>query len=791
VPEATAGRRLTATYRVQLHAGFGFDATREIVPYLASLGVSHLYLSPILQAAPGSMHGYDVVDHATVSTELGGRTALETLAEAAHRHGLGIIVDVVPNHMALPTPLHLNHQLWEALRLGRGSPAARWFDFDWDLLDGRVGLPVLGGSVEDVLASGELLPAMHDGQPALAYHDQRFPLAPGTAHGSPQEVLARQNYVLAHWRDKDGTLGYRRFFDVDTLIAVRVELPEVFDATHGLLLEPHGAGVLDGFRIDHPDGLADPQGYLERLRDVTGGAWVVVEKILEGDERLPQGWPTAGTTGYDTARVVTRALAPATGTGLADRWQATGVAESLEQVEHTAKRLVLDRLFQPELGRLTRAAVSAATDAGLPTRASRLRDTLAEILVHVDAYRAYLRPGHPPDPEQVDRLTGQVERAIAARPDLSDTARLLHRLLSDVDTTSEAGRDLLVRFQQVCGPVMAKGLEDTTFYRWHRLVAMNEVGGDPAGLDDPSDAPLHDWATYQQHHHPLGLTSLSTHDTKRSEDVRSRLLALAADLPAWDSVWDRVRRLAVETAVDLPTAYLVMQTVLGAWRLREERLTGYVEKAAREAKQHTSWTDPDPEYEARVQRLARRCLSDADVADAVEQALARNDQRIRAVTLATKLLQVTLPGVPDVYQGCEAVELSLVDPDNRRQVDFGARAQRLAELDAGKPAGSLWDEKLLLTARALRLRRRLPEAFDERATYAPLPMLPEGLVGFVRGERVAVVARTGRGEPQGEVRLPGAGWLDVLSDVTHASGTLPVDVLVGRLPVALLVKDEQ
>jgi (1->4)-alpha-D-glucan 1-alpha-D-glucosylmutase len=334
---------------------------------------------------------------------------------------------------------------------------------------------------------------------------------------------------------------------------------------------------------------------------------------------------------------------------------------------------------------------------------------------------------------------------------------------------------------------MAKGIEDTTCYRWHRLVALNEVGGDPAELD-PSDRPLHAWAAHQHQHHPDGLTTLSTHDTKRSEDVRSRLLAVAGDLAAWDSVWAPVRRLAAIHDVDLPTAYLVMQTVLGAWPIDANRLTAYVRKATREAKLHSSWRDPDLDYEARVEALARQCVEDPDVVAAVEGALADNTAAIRAATLGAKLLQLTLPGVPDVYQGCETLGLSLVDPDNRRPVDFHERARRLAELDSGKPPADLGDEKLMLTSRVLRLRRDLPGALGGRASYKPLPPLPGGLIGFVRGEQVVVLVSTGHGELLGEVHLLGTGWRDVLTDVRHGSGTIPINVVFARLPVALLVR---
>ncbi len=784
-------RAPTSTYRLQLHAGFDFDAARTVVPYLARLGVSHLYLSPILQAAPGSMHGYDVVDHGRVSTQLGGAAGLERLAATAHEHGLGLVVDVVPNHMALPTPLHLNHALWETLRLGRGAPTAEWFDIDWELHSGRVGLPVLGKPLDAVLADGEVRVSGAGGRQVLAYHEQVFPLAPGTGDGDIAEVLAKQNYVLSYWRDKDRTLGYRRFFDVDTLIAVRVELPHVFEATHRVLLDLHGAGLVDGFRIDHPDGLADPQGYFEQLHKATSGAWVVAEKILEGDERLPESWPVAGTTGYDAARVVSQALAPPTVTALDEIWAATGGDPSLHAVELAAKRQVVDQLFQAELGRLTRLAVRAALDVGASARSSRIRDALAEILVQVEVYRSYLRPGVGAARSELVRLADQVDRTITLHPGLRETCELLYHLLTDVETESVAGRELIVRFQQVCGPVMAKGIEDTTFYRWHRLVALNEVGGDPAALAEPSTRPMDAWASYQQQHHPFGLTTLTTHDTKRSEDVRSRLLAVASDVETWTACWPPVTRLADELEVDRPTAYLVMQTLLGAWPISPRRLTAYVEKAVREAKQHTSWNDPDDDYEAGIRDLAQRCLANPAVTAAVESALAAAAAPVRTLTLAAKLLQLTLPGVPDLYQGCEIVNLSLVDPDNRRPVDFAGLADRLAAIDIDDvgPTRGLDDEKLLVTSRTLRLRRERPYLFGVAAGYAPLDALPTGMIGFARGEGLLTIVQGAAPlDPTATVPLPAGVWRDELSGL-GLSGAPSTAELLARLPVSLLVRE--
>ncbi|MDX6563518.1 MAG: (1-_4)-alpha-D-glucan 1-alpha-D-glucosylmutase [Gaiellales bacterium] len=787
----TDERVLRSTYRLQLHAGFGFADAEAIVPYLERLGISHIYLSPILQAAPGSAHGYDVVDHTRVSEELGGTAGLVALAETAHAHGLGLVVDVVPNHMAVPAPEHLNRPFWEMLRLGRDAPTAHWFDVDRDAGDGRVGLPFLGAPLEDVIAQGELSIGECRGEPVLRYGDHRFPLAPGGDTSDLTALLAQQHYALASWRDKDSVLNYRRFFDVDTLAAIRVELDDVFDATHAVLLDLHRQGVIDGFRIDHPDGLADPQAYLERLHEETAGAWVVVEKILAPGESLPAAWQTAGTTGYDALRAIQAAMVPPVGTELDERWRAAGGEPSLERVEREAKGLVVRSLFEPEVQRLAAAAV-AATDGALDRDVAA--EALRELLSHVEVYRAYLRPGFAADPEELARLARMAELARHTRPDLGATIDVLERSLGDTMTANAAGRDLIVRFQQVCGPVMAKGIEDTTFYRWHRLIALDEVGGDPRSLDAPDSELLHAWAREQADRHPLGMTTLSTHDTKRSEDVRARLLALAEDLDGWDAAWEAVRRHAAEYDVDEPTAYLLFQTLLGAWPLERDRLVEYMEKATHESKQFTSWDDPDERYESRVGDFAARCL-EGDVAETFARVVEANAGTIRAVTLGTKLIQLTLPGVADVYQGNEIVEPSLVDPDNRRPVDFAQRAAML-DADAFQLGADLGRDKLWVTSRALRLRRERPDAFGPGAGYEPLASSSPHALGFVRGGRVATVvtrwpgmlARTGWRDHA--VTLPPGIWNDILSGTTHVpdDGRVACDALLATLPVALLVK---
>jgi (1->4)-alpha-D-glucan 1-alpha-D-glucosylmutase len=792
-------RRIPAsTYRLQLHAGFGFADAAAVVPYLNRLGVSHLYLSPVLQAAPGSMHGYDVVDHSRVSNDLGGEASLEALADEAHRHDLGIVVDVVPNHMALPAPEHLNRQLWDVLREGRSSAFAHWFDVDWDAGDGKILLPVLGDTLEETITSGTLSLGEHAGGATVVYGDHCFPVAPGSDSGDLKALLAAQHYELAYWRDERAP-NYRRFFDVDTLVAIRVELEDVFDATHALLLDLHARGIIDAFRIDHPDGLADPQGYLERLHSKVGDRWVVVEKILMPGEMLPPTWPCAGTTGYDAIRAIQGAIAPPLGDELSERWTAVGGEPSYRQTEIASKRQVIRDLFAPELRRLTALATQAAADDGSPLDPANAAEAFAELLAHVAVYRAYLRPGVDAEPESLRRMHEMCMAARLERPERDSEITLLERLLSDTATTGEAGKDLVVRFQQVCGPVMAKGVEDTTYYRWNRFVALNEVGGDPSALDSPHRDHLHGWARKQAAAYPFGMTALSTHDTKRNEDARARLLAVAEDLDGWDAVSEAVLREATASGVDRPTGYLVAQTLIAAWPLSEQRLIDYLHKAIREAKQHTSWNDPDEDYQARVADLARRCLEES-VTHVLDRVLSANATTIRAITLGTKLLQLTMPGVPDIYQGTELAEPSLVDPDNRRPVDFERRESMLSELAEAAPPSCTADDidtqKLWLVTRVLRLRRERPELFDATAGYEAIDSASPHVLGFVRAGALATLvtrwpgrlSQTGWGSA--EITLPPGQWSDALTGATLApdSGAVrAADVLRG-LPVALLVR---
>ena len=785
---------MTATYRLQLHAGFTFADAELVAAYLADLGVTHLYLSPVLKAVPGSMHGYDVLDHTTVSPELGGAEGLERLARTAREHGLGLVVDVVPNHMALVAPESSNAPLWDVLRSGRKAAHAPWFDIDWDALDDHLGLPVLWDTLEEALEKGDLRLGEENGEQVIRYHDHVFPLADGSWDGDPSAdvtaVLERQHYRLGGWRERDRLLNYRRFFDVDGLIAVRVELPEVFEATHRLLIDLNQRGLVEGFRIDHPDGLADPEAYLERLRSrLRPGSAIWVEKILEGTETLPP-WACDGTTGYDALRVVSAALADrATAPALTHAWVETGGVESLDEVVDEAKRQVVEEILVPERRRLVRRAAEALPDLD----GGRLDEAVGELLVACEVYRAYVQPGEGLDDTARARLDAAHGRAVRARPDLEPEVAGLLDLAASEKEPSEPARDFAVRLQQTWGPVMAKSIEDTAYYRWHRMVALNEVGGDPDLLDDASPEPMHEWAAAQQRSWPLGMTTLSTHDTKRSEDVRARLLAISGDAESWGRCSDEFADAARDAGVDLPTAHLVWQTLVGVGPISDERLTTYLTKAMRESKERTSWLDPDPDYELRVLGLAHEATRRGRLRALIDTAVDHNRDEIRAAVLAQKLLQLTLPGVPDTYQGCEVVDLSLVDPDNRRPVDFDSRAERLAHLRGGGAPRDLDDEKLWVTTRALHLRKELPAVFGDHGDYEPVHGTSRHLVGFLRGREVAVLATraTKRLEAVGgwgdaTVSLPEGLWRDELTESLHGGGPNDCAALLTTYPVALL-----
>jgi (1->4)-alpha-D-glucan 1-alpha-D-glucosylmutase len=832
-----------STYRLQLQPGFGFAEAGAVADYLAGLGVTHAYLSPILQAAPGSRHGYDVVDHSRVSADLGGEEALRAMVGRFRRHGLGVIVDVVPNHMAIPVPEWLNRPLWSVLRDGPGSPCAHWFDVDWAAQDGRLLLPILAGPAGDCLgdisvgtagegptaregtapgqgAAPAAMAGLAPGEPVLRYFGHVLPVRPGTAGLPLAELLGAQHYRLASWRDAATQLNWRRFFDVTSLIAVRVEDPGVFAATHRVLLRLVAEGFIDGLRVDHPDGLADPRGYLELLAAEAGGAWVVAEKILSGDEKLPADWACAGTTGYDTLAAAGGLFVdPAGAAPLAEEYQRlTGGPGEFAPVAGDAKREEASQPLAAEVARLGRLLARAGGPALDGLEPAGLGTVLTELLAAFPVYRAYVVPGEPAPSAAAaavaraaaaarQRLPGRLHAALAAVCDL-----VLGRGTPGNGAAGSAQHQLTVHFQQTCGPVMAKGVEDTAFYRWTRLIALNEVGGDPDRFGVTPEE-FHGFAGYLARHWPATMTTLSTHDTKRGEDVRARLAVLAESAQAWrpqvERWHDRAVWLSGGRSPEPHIEYLLWQTLVGAWPVGGARLAEYLRKAMREAKTMTSWTDPDTGYESLVLGFADRVLRDGELTAWITSFVAGLAGDARVNSLGAKLVQLTMPGVADTYQGCELGAFSLVDPDNRRLVDFARRRQLLATLDAapqppgpaGATAAGLDADKLLVTSAALRLRREHPGWFA--GEYRPLDA--EGpaarhAVSFLRGPsaggggpavtvatRLPGGLRRRGGWADTVLPLPAGPWRDVLTGTTHAGPRPLLSALTQRLPVALLV----
>lgn len=776
----------TATYRLQLQPEFPFSAAEAAVPHLASLGVSHLHLSPVLEAVPGSLHGYDVVDHSRVRAELGGEEGLRALSRTAREHGLGLVVDIVPNHMAA-SPRH-NRPLWEVLREGPESPYARWFDVDWDAQDGRLLLPVLGGRLGDEAEHLEV-----DGD-VLRYYDHAFPLRADTGKLPLPQLLDAQWYRLAWWRLARTDLNYRRFFSISELIGVRVEDPEVFEATHAKILQLLRDGVVDGLRIDHPDGLADPDAYLRRLNEATGGRWTVVEKVLADGEALPAAWPVAGTTGYDALRHVDGVLTdPAGAEELAEHyrrfaapqadrggvWGATARRAAYKVVQHELATEV-ERLTR-EADRLCRTSPELALRDHAPWA---LRTALQELLVRLEVYRPYSST----DASAVltERAAAEARRAFAVPEEAHavDTVRDLVLGRAGDRPEHEAFR---ARFAQVASALRAKSTEDTAFYRYVPLLSANEVGGDP-GAPAVSPEDFHAYCARIQRDWPASGTVLSTHDTKRSADVRAAISVLSQCPGRWAELLDDLagRDAGGPGAPDGQVAWAAWQTALGLGPADPERLREALLKHVREAGLSTSWTEQDPAYEEAVAAFVAAGPGGAP-AERVARFRSTLEPYTRANVLGAVLLQLTMPGVPDLYQGTEAEYRALVDPDNRRPAAFPPE-------EAGTP------EKTGVTRAALALRGRRPGAFGASASYTPLAA--EGpaaahCVAFARsGQVVTAVTRLAlRLEEAGGwgdtvLPLPPGRWVDVLAPERGFEGHVRAADLFGRLPVALLERTD-
>ena len=869
----------TATYRIQFNAGFTFRDAAALVPYLAELGVSDLYASPYLQARPGSLHGYDIVDHNQLNVEIGTEQDHARMSAALRQHGMGHLLDIVPNHMGIAA----GENAWwtDVLEHGPSSPYSGFFDIDWQplkpQLEGKVLLPVLGDQYGRVLERGELKLVYHEGRFFLDYFDNRLPVAPAptsavlrlaaeklegvldTEHpdrmelesvatalerlparrrtdpasvaerrrertvtqrrlaalyahapevrdaldqavrifnGTPgdpasfdrlEALLDDQAYRLAFWRVAAEEINYRRFFDVNDLAGVRVEVPRVFQETHRLILRLVREGHVTGLRIDHPDGLYDPRGYLRDLQVEAAGLdaerpfYLLVEKILTGDEELPPDWPVAGTVGYEFLNRVNGLFVAAAGDrAMTDLYRAfTGEDARFADLAYAKKRLILRTALVSELTVLATLLnrISETNRRSRDFTFGSLLDALREIIACFPVYRTYLDAVAGSVSETDRRYVEEAVRTAMRRN--RGTSSEIYHFLRDVlllrwpePVEEETRREyalFVMKFQQLTGPVMAKGVEDTTFYVFNRLVSLNEVGGEPDRFGISAEE-FHAFNLARAERWPHALSTSSTHDTKRSEDVRARINVLSEIPELWAervNAWRAANRplLRQERNRPVPDAndeYLLYQTLVGAWplgqvdgRAREDftaRIQAYMEKATREAKRHTSWLNPDPEYDEGLRGFVADVLRGGDnpfLDDFLP--FQRMVSRLGMVnSLAQTVLKVASPGVPDVYQGQETWDFSLVDPDNRRPVDYELRRRLMDSLDArrgeaglGETARELvegWEDgriKLHATRTALRLRMALPDAF--RGAYVPL--LAEG----ARAEHVVAFARAADG----------------------------------------------
>ena len=757
-----------STYRLQLRGrssgfGFTFADAENLLDYLDDLGVSHLYLSPIITAVGGSSHGYDVTDPTTVSPELGGPDGLARLAAAARARGMGLVVDIVPNHVGVDKP-EQNAWWWDVLRHGRTSDYAAFFDIDWDSEDGRIVLPLLGS--DDDIADLRV----DDG--LLRLGDLALPIAPGTSDGTGPEVHDRQNYRLVGWRR--GQLGYRRFFSITSLAGLRQEDRAVFDASHAEVARWFADGLVDGVRIDHPDGLTNPSGYLAWLRELLGAqAWIVIEKILAADEALEPTLPVDGTTGYDVLREVGGVFVdPLGAAALTELFESTGIDyQGMPTMLADLKIRAATDTLASELRRLRRS-IAAAAGADHPL----LPEAVAALLTHIDVYRTdYLG--------LAAILPSALAKTQAAKPELGPALQVVAAALAH-------GGEPAARLQQLCGAVTAKAVEDCMFYRDARLVSLNEVGGEPLRFGVGA-AEFHHSAATRARIWPQTMTTLSTHDTKRAEDVRARIGVLSQVPSLWSEF---VARWEIEApSPDAATGRFLWQNIFGVWPVSGEvtdqlraRLHGYAEKAIREAAWHTSWNDPDAAFEDAVHRWLDTVL-DGKVAGQLNEFVAQLNSHAASDALGQKLLALTVPGIPDIYQGTELWDDSLVDPDNRRPVDYAARRAALKELQ---------HPKIRIVTTALRLRRSHPDSFLH-GEY--LPVLASGqasdhVVAFRRGTDILVavtrwtvrLAETGWGNTV--LPLPDGSWTDTLTGAT-ASGPTSAAELFADLPVVLLERN--
>ncbi len=842
-----------ATYRLQLHRDFGFRQAAGAVPYLAALGISHVYCSPLLRATPGSMHGYDVVDPTALNPELGDASDFDHFHRTVRAHGLALLLDIVPNHMGVESA---ENAWWQdVLANGAASPYAGCFDIDWSgaggVPPGRLLLPILGRPVAEAVAEGELRLQVAGTGFRLHYFERSFPVnargaalilqcaarrdssgkddraggagshdtrAAGfdTVLADPEVIAAVadcQHYLLCPWQEAGVRINYRRFFDVAGLAALRIEDPVVFQASHRLVIELVRAGIVDALRIDHPDGLRDPGRYFERLQAAVVAAggerpaapiYLVAEKILAEGEDLPAEWPVNGTTGYDFANLACGVLLDGDAVGEMDRtWRDfTGeTAPDFRAMAIEAKLEVMAASFRGELRSLARGFAAVSHRPMRPEDQEAIAATLAEVIACFPVYRTYPGPAASPPARRYVREACEMARQRLDRRAGGNDARPHHDWIEALEAiltgpVGDLGGDIgggdpaiaaraawAIRFQQLCAPVMAKGVEDTALYRWNRLLSVNDVGADP-DVTGVSVAHFHEANRHRLEGWPHAMLASSTHDSKRGEYARMRINVLTEEPARWRDIalaWrEEAERLMADAGMQrrpsLHDLYLLFQTFVGTWPVSlaaappagdgerraapgipepayADRITAYMTKACREAKRDTSWVKPDEAYEASIHRLARLMIGDPDCAARIGRDVAPFAWYGALASLTLTVLKLTVPGVPDIYQGASILDDSLVDPDNRRPVDFEQRkaiADEFSRLADGPPdalrrtvvswlaSGDFDRAKLWIIHRLLGWRARHPAVF-QAGEYLPVP-----LSGAAAPYRIAFTRRAGR-----------------------------------------------
>lgn len=819
-----------ATYRFQFHRDFTFSDAEALVPYLARLGISHLYASPVTVARSGSTHGYDVVDPTRINPELGGEDAFRRLAAALRAQGMGMIIDIVPNHMGVAGG---DNAWWnDVLRHGEGSRYVRFFDIDWR---DKLVLPVLGEPLSSVLADGAIRVEITDGTPVItAYGEHRFPVRDEDRDGLTQTddpdmlraLLERQHYRLASWRTANDELNWRRFFTISELAGLRAEDPAVFEATHALYFRLYGEGLIDGVRVDHVDGLADPAGYCRTLRQrldaiarpndaPPGPAYIVIEKILGAGEPLSTDWGVDGTSGYDFMEDVAALLhAPEGEAPLAALWSGiSGRPADFEAEELRARQDMLAWQFHGQLAGCVAAfdALARSAPATEGITAAMLHRAIERLLWVFPVYRTYGLGSSAPASD--DRIRAVARDRVARFVPPGETG-VVDLVLSWLAGTGPGDAELAThavrRFQQLSAPIAAKAVEDTAFYRYGRLLSRNDVGFDAARFG-ATIADFHAASADRAARFPRGMLATATHDHKRGEDVRARLAVLSELPDLWREHVLHWRTLVAEwtAGVDDGDLYMLLQTVFGAWpdglaiddapalAAYGERIKGWQQKALREAKLRSSWEAPDEGYETRCANLVDALLDPARAADFLTDLhvfLCRTDAPARAGMLVQAALRYTTPGVPDLYQGTELPDFSLVDPDNRRPVDYSVREGMLSE----RPEAPV-HEKFALIAHLLGLRRRYPALFAD-GEYRPIRVQgsrAEHVLAFERvvGDiRLLCVVALHCAEPLagGSATVPPASWWGdtaLYTDDIAATGEMRVASLLTTGPVFAAVRD--